>query len=131
MNRCKAPKIPPLLNDDGFLFNAKEKTQDIFKYFSEQCKSLANDSILPDFDYITDKRLNTIPFNNDDILVRIRSLNKNKSSEPDEISARMLTICDESIVKPLRLIFTNILNTGIYPDIWKQANLTPIHKKRL
>ena len=25
--------------------------------------------------------------------------------------------------------FSNILSSGIYPDIWKQANVTPIHKK--
>ena len=60
MNRCKAPKIPPLLNGDGFLFNAKEKAQAFIKYFSEQCKPLANDSTLPDFDYITDKMLDNI-----------------------------------------------------------------------
>ena len=41
----------------------------------------------------------------------------------------MLSLCDESIVLPLRLIFSNILSTGAYPDIWKQANVTPVHKK--
>ena len=41
----------------------------------------------------------------------------------------MLSLCDESIILPLNLIFTNILCNGVYPDIWKQANVTPIHKK--
>ena len=41
----------------------------------------------------------------------------------------MLSLCDESKVLPLRLIFSNILSTGVYPDIWKQANITPVHKK--
>ena len=41
----------------------------------------------------------------------------------------MLSLCDESIVLPLRLIFSNSLSTGVYPDIWKQANVTPVHKK--
>ena len=41
----------------------------------------------------------------------------------------MLMICDNSIVKPLRIIFENILKTSIYPDIWKRANITPIFKK--
>ena len=129
MNRCKAPKIPPLLGNDGFLFNAKEKAEEFIKYFSKQCKPLVNDSSLPDFNYLTDERLDDIPFHNEDIIVLIRRLNKNKSSGPDEISARMLMICDESIVRPLKLIFSTVLRTGIYPDLWKEANLTPIHKK--
>ena len=41
----------------------------------------------------------------------------------------MLLLCDDSIVLPLRLIFQNILSTGIFPDLWKRANVTPIHKK--
>ena len=115
--------------NDGFLFHAKEKAEEFIKYFSEQSKLLANDSTLPDFNFLTDKRLDNVPFNDEDILVLIRSLNKNKSSGPDKISARMLLLCDGSIVKPLKLIFFNILNTGIYPDLWKEANLTPIYKK--
>ena len=41
----------------------------------------------------------------------------------------MLLLCDDSIVLPLKLIFQNILLTGIFPELWKCANITPIHKK--
>ena len=34
-----------------------------------------------------------------------------------------------SIFVPLDLIFRNIIQTVIYPDQWKQANVTTIHKK--
>ena len=30
---------------------------------------------------------------------------------------------------PLKIIFDNILRTGIFPDQWKEANVTPVHKK--
>ena len=30
---------------------------------------------------------------------------------------------------PLKIIFDNILETGIFPDQWKAANVTPVHKK--
>ena len=30
---------------------------------------------------------------------------------------------------PLKIIFDNILETGIFPDQWKEANGTPVHKK--
>ena len=29
---------------------------------------------------------------------------------------------------PLKLMFTNILSTGVYPELWKFANVTPIRK---
>ena len=38
-------------------------------------------------------------------------------------------LCDETMVLPLKIIFSNILQTGIYPDAWKLANVTPILKK--
>ena len=64
----------------------------------------------------------------DEIFSFIRNLNKGKATGPDEISAQML-MCDDSIATPLRIIYENILSSGIYPNIWKSANLTPIHKK--
>ena len=38
-------------------------------------------------------------------------------------------ICDQSIVKPLSIIYQNCLNTGTFPDIWKKSNIVPAHKK--
>ena len=38
-------------------------------------------------------------------------------------------LCDSSAVLPLKLIFHNILETSIYPNMWKLANVTPIFKK--
>ena len=67
--------------------------------------------------------------NNDAILQIIRGLNPGKASGPDGISSRMLIISDQSVVLPLKIIFTNAIANGLYPDIWKLANVTPIHKK--
>ena len=41
----------------------------------------------------------------------------------------MLPLCDDSVILPLKIIFSNILLTSTYPDIWKLANVTPIFKK--
>ena len=41
----------------------------------------------------------------------------------------MLILCDESVIKPLSIIYRSILNTSIYPDTWKMANVTPVFKK--
>ena len=41
----------------------------------------------------------------------------------------MLILCDETVAIPLKLIYEQVLATGIFPNIWKSVNLTPIHKK--
>ena len=42
----------------------------------------------------------------------------------------MLLLCDETVTLPLRIIYSNILKTGTYPDTWKVANVTPVFKKQ-
>ena len=41
----------------------------------------------------------------------------------------LLQICGDAIILPLGIICNTIINTGIYPNDWKYANVTPVHKK--
>ena len=41
----------------------------------------------------------------------------------------MIKICDEAIVLPLLIIFKIALQSGIYPNKWKKANVVPVHQK--
>ena len=59
----------------------------------------------------------------------IRALHVSKAHGCDDVSIRMIRICDQSIVKPLSIIYQNCLNTGTFPDIWKKSNIVPVHKK--
>ena len=97
--------------------------------FSQQNKPLVNDSVLPHFSYLTDKRLVSIPFTGDDIIGQIRSLNPAKSYGPDGISSKMLILADDSIVLPLMLIFTNILTTGISGPVLNLLNNYLLNRK--
>ena len=45
------------------------------------------------------------------------------------ISIGMLKVCDDSIYKPLELIFKTRLRNGILPLELKKVNVVPIHKK--
>ena len=59
----------------------------------------------------------------------IRALNINKAHGWDDISIRMIKLCDESLLKPLMNIFQFSLATGKFPNDWKKGNIVPIHKK--
>ena len=41
----------------------------------------------------------------------------------------MIKICNESITIPLKIIFDEPLKNGVFPGIWKRANVVPVHKK--
>ena len=41
----------------------------------------------------------------------------------------MIKSADASLVTPLLIIFTNFLKQGVFPGIWKRANIVPVHKK--
>ena len=42
----------------------------------------------------------------------------------------MIKLSGNSLCEPLKLIFRNILETGIFPKQWKRANVTPVFKKK-
>jgi len=129
MNKCKISRIPPLLVSNEIISSCKQKAALFNKYFLEQCKPILNDCVLPLFFSNTISILDTIPMDQKVIIEIIKSINVNKAHGPDNISGRMIKLCGENLALPLSIIYTNIINTGIFPTLWKSANVTPTHKK--
>ena len=129
MNKSRAPKIPPLKINDKFVMNCEEKAKLFNDFFSKQCKPNVNNSTLPPFTPLTNSFLSNITFHDCDILSLLRNIDPNKSNGPDMITGKMIGLCDDSIVLPLQIIFTNILRTSTFPNSWKLANVTPVFKK--
>ena len=127
MNKCSLSKVPPLLVNNEFILNCKEKANHFNDFFSQQCKPIVNNSVLPAPTPITENVMDQIIIGNNEIISLIRNINPDKASGSDGISGQLL--CDESVVLPLQIIYSNIISTSIYPDIWKLANVTPIFKK--
>ena len=93
MNKCRAPLIPPLLVDNVFVLNCVGKA-----------KLFMNSSVLPTFNFLTDKRIDYISIQNEEIISLIGNLNPSKASGSDGISGQMLLLCDNSLVLPLKMI---------------------------
>ena len=74
-------------------------------------------------------QLNDFVISEEKILNIIRSLNPNKAHGWDEISVRMIKLSDSALVIRLKIIFENCLRRGVFPEIWKYANVVPVHKK--
>ena len=74
-------------------------------------------------------RLSSITREDNDILKIIRSLDISKAHGFDDISVRMVKLCEDSLVKSFSIIFQNCINSSVFPECWKKPNIVPIHKK--
>ena len=129
LNKCKIPRVPPLLVQGKFITNCKEKASLFNVFFSSQCTPFENNSELPNLRFLTPSRISTFEVTLNEINDIISGLNVRKAHGPDLISVNMVQLCGQHLCVPLKIIFENILDTGIFPDQWKEANVTPVHKK--
>ena len=58
-------------------------------------------------------------------------LDQTKSTGVDGVHPHVLKEYSESISIPISLLFIKCFESGVIPDIWKMANITPIIKKCL
>ena len=129
-NGKKIPIIPPLLIDDKFVTDIQMKANIFNKFFADKCTPLKNNSVLPKSQiFLTQSRLSTLDFNEEELIKIIRNLNMHKAHGHDDISIGMIKMCDKSILKPLILLFENSTKSSYHPDIWKKSNIVPVHKK--
>ena len=129
LNKAKIPIIPPLLENGLFITDFNEKAQLFNDHFILQCTTIDTGSEIPQDTPGIPTQIEDFAISEEKILKIIRSLNPNKAHGLDGISTRMIKLSDASLVTPLKIIFTNCLRSGVFPEIWKRTNLVPIHKK--
>ena len=109
--------------------NVQTKADILNEHFVQQCSTIVNSSTLPNYQPTYSALLQSLDIDREKVTKLIRALDTTKAHGCDDISISMIKICDTSIVKPLCLIFGKCLETGIYPTMWKKANIIPVHKK--
>ncbi len=77
-----------------------------------------------------DANLEDVLFTQEDIEKLLNELNVNKSQGPDLLHPRLLFEARRELSEPLFILFRMSLNTGILPQEWKEANITPIYKNK-
>ena len=130
INNKKNTNIPPLLDNGSFISNFKEKAVRFNKLFAGYCKVFENDSIIPPTTAPrTDNSLSNVDIHVADIVAIIDKLNPKKAHGVDGISIELLKKCKSEVALPLKMIFEKCLASGVYPSLWKKANVQPVHKK--
>ena len=129
-NNRKILAIPPLLVNGDVITSFSEKADLFNKFFADQCTPFNNLHKLPPFSLKTYKKLCNLIINKSDTSTIIRNLDPNKSHGWDNSSVRMIKLCGDSLIYPLKCIFEGALQENKYLDCWKKANVVPVHKKR-
>ena len=125
----KNPLIQPILVNDKFVTDDKTEACIFNKFFAEQCKSLKKDKVLRvNQIFLTQSWLSSLHLSKGGIL-KIRASNIYETHGYDDISIRMIKICDKSLKKLLVILFKNSTKSSYYPNIWKRCNIIPVHKK--
>ena len=78
---------------------------------------------------IQSDKLIHIQISEQDVRNKLNSLKLGKSPGPDDIHAKMLYELQNELVTPLTNIFNLSIMTGIVPQDWKDAIVSPLHKK--
>ena len=63
------------------------------------------------------------------LLSSISKLKPSTATGPDGIPAILLKKCSVELLKPLHRIFNLSLESGVFPTVWKDAFMYPVHKK--
>ncbi|KAF2352229.1 Reverse transcriptase domain [Trinorchestia longiramus] len=128
--RLKRDTIAPLIDSEGSTqTNNKSKAKILYTYFTsvfthEDLTEIPQPHVLNTQEILSDS-----VFTVKEVEEQLSILNPYKSTRPDGLGPRILKETAEVISEPLTNIFNRSLETGIVPDDWKHANVTPIFKK--
>lgn len=59
----------------------------------------------------------------------IKHLKRNKSAGIDNVLNEYFIECADHLVRPLQILFNNILDSGAFPNVWSKGIIVPILKK--
>lgn len=76
----------------------------------------------------TSVALSDIDISYNEVLRNLYLLKDSKSPGPDGLPAILLKKCAGVLYKPICDLFRRSLKEGIFPEVWKESFITPIHK---
>jgi hypothetical protein len=126
----QSSSIPAIICENIVVDNAEEKANKFNSFFANICQvDETNITEIPDA-ILNLNSLDNIEISEQDLIDQLASIQTNKATGPDNISARLLKTLSEVLVKPIQILFKQSMEQDTFPRCWKQANLTPIYKKR-
>ena len=126
----KTTSVPSLNVENNILSGDLEKAEAFNRYFV-QCSTLDDsESVLPnEYPLLTPNTLDTLKTSVSDVRNCLSKLDPSKAFGPDGVSPRLLKEGAHQLSTSLCKLFNTSLQNGVFPSIWKRANVIPLHKK--
>ena len=121
--------IPPLSKDDKIYSDDNDKASIFNECFRDQTLLDDSQATLPQTKPLPAHKLDSVITTPQKVESTLKSLPLGKASGPDLINNRLIKEHAQPLSLPLSNLFNFSLNHGLVPKIWKQANVSPIHKK--
>ena len=121
--------IPPICHNGSYISDSSDKAKLLNDFFVSQTSLDDSTATLPNTDLPANNTLHNIIITEEEVRSVLQTLKLGKSSGPDNINNRILKEIAYPISKPLCDLFNYSLSHGIFPDVWKQANVSPLYKK--
>ena len=119
----------PTLKKDGNLITTNEDKANLLSENFQRVFTTEDLSNIPNMGDSNIPNISPINFNLNGILKLLKGLNVKKACGPDQIPIRVMKYAAQEIAPVMEVIFNQSLNSGILPDDWLTANVTPIFKK--
>ncbi len=121
--------IPDIETDSGFTKSNSEKAEVMNQFFTSVFTQENLTNIPAPTNIFTDDVLIDVEITEEKVRKKLQELNQSKSAGADNQHPRVLKEIAESIVAPVTFIYRRSLDEGFLPQAWKDANITPLHKK--
>lgn len=126
------PGIPSKINLNNHSANTPTEISNLFSDFFNSVyepSTFDKDTWSPPQNYADNSSLiSNINISLSDIFIELKKLDQTKGAGPDGIHPLFLKNTAQQICIPLHIIYNKCLVEGVFPDIWKQANITPVYK---
>ena len=134
LGRNKKDNFPPIFNATTNLYasNNHEKTRLFNEFFLSNNRLDLSKATLPQCEIDANHpTLTDVVATEQEVHDYIKTIDIKKATGPDGISPRLLKIADLAIVPSLtKLINCSLMNKKV-PELWKKANVIPLHKKNI
>ena len=121
--------IGPIINANGQILTDSTAKANVFNAYFSSVGIADNGNIPVCTSPVLHSVLDSIVVAESDVLWSISRLKINSSSGPDNIPPLLFARLKYCLCYPLTYIFNQLLSVGFVPPEWKNAFITPVHKK--
>ncbi len=128
-NKQKPSYSTPIEHNNNLVTDSTTKAELFNTFFTKQSDLDTSGANLPVTPPISQYKIPSKIIQPSEVYTILSRLDVNKATGPDGIGNRLLKEASLSIAEPLCDLLNRSLSCGVFPSMWKLANVIPLHKK--